>query len=137
TLINELADVDDEVFLFLDDYHLITAAAVHDAMSFLIEKAPAHVHVVVCSRPDPASPLARLRAGDGLLEIDASALRFDFDETTHFVERALPGMLNASRIETLFASTEGWAAALRMSTSMLSRKECQTSPQPVAPSGTS
>ena len=137
TLINELADVDDEVFLFLDDYHLITAAAVHDAMSFLIEKAPAHVHVVVCSRTDPALPLARLRAGDGLLEIDASALRFDFDETTHFVERALPGMLDGADIETLFANTEGWAAALRISMSMLSRNECQPAHKRNAPSGTS
>ncbi|MFP3553078.1 LuxR C-terminal-related transcriptional regulator [Paraburkholderia sp. SIMBA_049] len=137
TLINELAEVDDEVVLVLDDYHLLTLPAVHDAMSFFIEKAPSHVHVVLCSRTDPQLPLARLRAGDDLLEIDVSALRFDFDETTHFVEHALPGMLNTSRIETLFASTEGWAAALRMSTSMLSRKECQTAPHPVAPSGTS
>ncbi len=120
TLINELVEVDDEVVLFLDDYHLVSLPAVHDAMSFFIEKAPPHVHVVLCSRTDPSLPLARLRAGDDLLEIDASALRFDFDETRRFVEHALPGMLNASHIETLFASTEGWAAALRISMSVRS-----------------
>jgi LuxR family maltose regulon positive regulatory protein len=137
TLINELVEVDDEVVLFLDDYHLISVPAVHDAMSFFIEKAPSHVHVVICSRTEPSLPLARLRAGDDLLEIDASALRFDFDETRHFVEHALPGMLNASHIETLFASTEGWAAALRISMSALSRKQCQSAQERSAPSGTS
>jgi LuxR family maltose regulon positive regulatory protein len=137
TLINELVDVDDEVVLFLDDYHLVSEPAVHDAMSFFIEKAPPLVHVVLCSRTDPSLPLARLRAGADLLEIDASALRFDFDETRHFVEHALPGMLNPSRIETLFATTAGWAAALRISMSVLSRKECQAAQERNAPSGTS
>ncbi|MFM0673596.1 LuxR C-terminal-related transcriptional regulator [Paraburkholderia sediminicola] len=137
TLINELVEVDDEVVLFVDDYHLISLPAVHDAMSFFIEKAPQNVHVVLCSRTDPSLPLARMRAGDDLLEIDASALRFDFDETRRFVEHALPGVLNTSRIETLFASTEGWAAALRISMSLLSRKECQGAQERAAPSGTS
>ncbi|MFM0221921.1 LuxR C-terminal-related transcriptional regulator [Paraburkholderia dipogonis] len=137
TLINELVEVDDEVVLFLDDYHLISLPAIHDAMSFFVEKAPQNVHVVLCSRTDPSLPLARMRAGDDLLEIDASALRFDFDETRRFIEHALPGVLNASRIETLFANTEGWAAALRISMSLLSRKECQGAQERTAPSGTS
>jgi LuxR family transcriptional regulator, maltose regulon positive regulatory protein len=137
TLINELAALDDEVVLFLDDYHLISLPAVHDAMSFFIEKAPPHVHVVLCSRTDPPLPLARFRAGGDLLEIDAPALRFDFDETRRFVEHALPGMLSASHIEMLFASTEGWAAALRISLSVLSREGHQPVQRHTAPAGKS
>ena len=137
TLVSDLVEVDDEVVLFLDDYHLVSDPAVHDAMSFFIEKAPPHVHVVLCSRTDPSLPLARLRAGGDLLEIDASALRFDFDETRHFIEHALPGMRNASYIEALFARTAGWAAALRISMSVVSRKECQPAQGRNAPSGTS
>ena len=137
TLINELAEVGDEVVLFLDDFHLLRDPAVRDAMSFFIEKAPTNVHVVLCSRTDPSLPIARLRAGAGLLEIDASALRFDFGETKHFVEHTLPGVLNDSHIGTLFASTEGWAAALRISMSVLSREECRPAQELNAPSGTS
>jgi LuxR family maltose regulon positive regulatory protein len=135
TLINELVELDDEVVLFLDDYHLVSLPAVHDVMSFLIQRAPPNVHVVLCSRTDPPLPLARLRAGGDLLEIDASALRFDFDETRRFVEHALPGSLNPSHIETLFASTEGWAAALRISMSVLSREEYRQVQQRSAPPG--
>ncbi|CAB3802379.1 LuxR C-terminal-related transcriptional regulator [Pararobbsia alpina] len=137
TLVNELVDVDDEVFLFLDDYHLIKHPAVHTAMSFFIAHAPSHVHMVLCTRTEPPLPLARLRAGNDLLEIDASALRFNFDETRDFIEQALPGQLRASSIKTLFATTEGWAAALRLSVSALSHEECRSDWEPRPPSGTS
>ena len=90
TLINELVEVDDEVYLFLDDYHLISLPAIHDAMSYFIVNAPSNVHVVVCTRTDPPLPLANLRARNDLLEIDASALRFNFDETRSFVEHECP-----------------------------------------------
>ncbi|MGF6960186.1 LuxR C-terminal-related transcriptional regulator [Paraburkholderia youngii] len=121
TLINELVEVDDEVCIFLDDFHLISLPAVHDAVSFLVENAPSHVHVVICTRTDPPLPLGRLRAGNSLLELDASTLRFDFDETRSFVEHECPGKLHASSIKLLFARTEGWAAALRISASVLAR----------------
>ncbi|WNC93430.1 LuxR C-terminal-related transcriptional regulator [Paraburkholderia sp. FT54] len=123
TLINDLVEVEDEVCLFLDDYHLISLPAIHDAMSFFITHAPSHVHVIVCTRADSALPLARLRAQNELLEIDASTLRFNFDETRCFVERECPGRLGTPGVKSLHASTEGWAAALRISASVLSREE--------------
>jgi LuxR family maltose regulon positive regulatory protein len=39
-LINELADSEDEIYLFLDDYHWITHPEIHDAFSFLLQHAP-------------------------------------------------------------------------------------------------
>jgi len=39
-LINDLADIDNEVFLFLDDYHLVTDPAIRGAVSFLLRYAP-------------------------------------------------------------------------------------------------
>ncbi|MGF6732030.1 LuxR family maltose regulon positive regulatory protein [Paraburkholderia youngii] len=121
TLINELVEVADEVCIFLDDFHLISLPAIHDAVSFLVENAPSHVHVVICTRTDPPLPLGRLRARNSLLELDASTLRFDFDETRRFVEHECPGKLHASSIKSLFTRTEGWAAALRISASVLAR----------------
>jgi LuxR family maltose regulon positive regulatory protein len=137
TLINELAEVEDEVCLFLDDYHLISLPAIHDAMSFFIANAPSHVHVIVCTRADPALPLARLRAQNELLEVDASTLRFNFDETQRFVERECPGRLATSSVKSLYATTEGWAAALRISASVLSREEPRPGWELSVPSGAS
>jgi LuxR family maltose regulon positive regulatory protein len=137
TLINELVEVDDEVYLFVDDYHLISLPAIHDAMSYFIANAPSNVHVVVCTRTDPPLPLATLRARNDLLEIDALTLRFNLDETRSFVEHECPGGLGAARVRSLFASTEGWAAALRISASVLSRDECKADSDVSAPSGAS
>ncbi|SOE60660.1 LuxR family transcriptional regulator, maltose regulon positive regulatory protein [Burkholderia sp. D7] len=137
TLINEFVEVDDEVYLFIDDYHLISLPAIHDAMSFFIVNAPSNVHVVVCTRTDPPLPIANLRARNELLEIDALTLRFNFDETRSFVEHECPSRLRAANVRSLFASTEGWAAALRISTSVISRDECKSDWDMSAPSGAS
>lgn len=137
TLINELVEVDDEVYLFLDDYHLISLPVIHEVLAFFIEHMPSHVHVVICTRVDSTLPLARLRARNELLEIDAMALRFNFEETQSFIERECPGKLGASTIKSLFASTEGWAAALRISASVLARNEREPGSESGTPSGAS
>lgn len=137
TLINELIDVDDEVYLFIDDYHLISEAPIHEAMSLFIANMPSQVHVVLCTRTDPPFPTARLRARNDLLEIDASTLRFNFDETRRFVERECPGKLIVTDVKSLFATTEGWAAALRISASVLARDDRPRGWQASAPTGAS
>lgn len=137
TLINELIDVDDEIYLFIDDYHLISETQIHEAMSLFIANMPSQVHVVLCTRTDPPFPVARLRARNDLLEIDASTLRFDFDETRRFVEHECPGKLGTTDMKSLFSSTEGWAAALRISASVLARNDRPQGWRASAPTGAS
>ena len=48
-LINEIAAIPDRIVLVLDDYHLIEAQPIHDALTFLLEHlppadAPGHRH---------------------------------------------------------------------------------------------
>src|SRR6185437_6135879 len=43
-LINELAEIEDEVYLFLDDHHRITHSAIHDSVLFLLSHAPSNFH---------------------------------------------------------------------------------------------
>ena len=61
TLINEIAAIPDLIILVLDDYHLIEAQPVHEALTFLLENQPPHLHLVITTREDPPLPLARLR----------------------------------------------------------------------------
>jgi len=121
-LINDIADRDDEVFLFLDDYYLIAQPAIHDGMGFLLLNAPSNLHVVLTTRSDPPLPLARLRGRDQVLEIDTSDLRFDADEMRRFLERE---KLNAPSREELLALTarmEGWPAMMRIAASAFARR---------------
>jgi LuxR family transcriptional regulator, maltose regulon positive regulatory protein len=46
----------------LDDYHVIGASDVHEAVTFLLDNLPDHVHLVMATRSDPPLPLARLRS---------------------------------------------------------------------------
>ena len=113
-LINDLTDLDDEVYLFLEDYHWITDPKIHDAVTFFLRHAPSQTHVVLTTRTEPPLPLASLRANNELLEIDASALRFDLQETRAFLEHEKPGSLDFADVKLLHSRTEGWPAALRI-----------------------
>ena len=117
TLVNDLADVDDEIYLTLEDYHWITNPEVHEALSFFLKHAPSNCHVVLTTRTEPPLPLASLRAQNRLLEIDALALRFDLQEMRRFIEVERPGTLSPSDVRLLHEKTEGWPAALRIVTS--------------------
>jgi LuxR family maltose regulon positive regulatory protein len=76
-LINDLADIDNEVFLFLDDYHSVPDSAIRGAVSFLLRYAPSHLHLALTMRLGPPLSLGGLLAENRLLEVDASVLRFD------------------------------------------------------------
>jgi LuxR family maltose regulon positive regulatory protein len=125
TLINDLADLEDEVYLFLEDYHWVTNPEIHETLTFFLRHAPSHCHVVLTTRAEPPLPLASLRAQNQLLEIDASALRFDLQETQDFLEFETPDTLVPSEVRLLHEKTEGWAAALRIvaSTPIQSRQD--------------
>ena len=62
SLINQITALPDRIILILDDYHVIDAQAVNDALTFLIEHLPPQMHLAIATREDPPLPLARLRA---------------------------------------------------------------------------
>lgn len=113
-LINQLAEIDDELYLVLDDFHWLTDPAIHDAVALLVSRAPPNFHLVLTTREQPSLPLARLRANGELLEIEAAALRFDIEETRQFLQQTCDNRLGWVAISRLHVSTEGWAAALRL-----------------------
>ena len=112
-LVNDLAAPEAApVTLVLDDYHVITDPAVHDAVGYLLERAPRTLRIVLASREDPPLPLARLRARDDLCELRAADLRFSADEARDF----LAGTVGDADAERLRERTGGWPAALHLAT---------------------
>ncbi len=120
-LINDLADLDDEIYIFLEDYHWIGGSEIHESLAFFLKHAPSHCHVILTTRTEPDLPLASLRAQNQLLEIDASALRFDLQEAWDFIELELPATLEPADVRLLVEKTEGWPAALRILASTSAR----------------
>ena len=121
SLINDLAELDDEVYLFLEDYHWLNDSRIHRSVAYFLKHAPSHCHVVITTRTEPSLPLATFRAQNQLLEIDALALQFDQQETQAFIEHTRPGALELADVHLLQRKTEGWPAALRIIASMPSQ----------------
>ena len=113
-LVNELDDVSGPTVLALDDYHVIDAPAVHEAVTFLLDHLPPHVTIAIATRADPPLPLARLRSRGELLEIRAADLRFDDSEAAVFLNQVMSLALAPTDVGALVARTEGWAAGLQL-----------------------
>ncbi|MCL4247992.1 MAG: hypothetical protein KJ065_07575 [Anaerolineae bacterium] len=122
-LINHLEASPQPLVLVLDDYHVIVAQAVHNAVTFLLEHLPPQMHLVLISREDPPFPLARLRGRDQLMEIRADDLRFTADEASAFLERSLGIHLNTQQIAELERRTEGWIAGLQLAALAMKGRE--------------
>ena len=113
-LLNDLGALAGDIVLVLDDYHVIDARDVQDAMAFLLDHLPAQLHVVIAGRADPALPLARLRARGELAEIRAAELRFTPDEAAAYLNEMMGLQLTARDVAALEGRTEGWIAALQL-----------------------
>src|SRR6202171_4986873 len=60
TLINELAELDEDVYFFLDDYDHIAEPAIHNGLSFFLRHASSNFHLVLTLHTD--LPLSQLLA---------------------------------------------------------------------------
>lgn len=114
TLLNEIAELPENVVLILDDYHVIESQPVDEAITFLLDHLPAQMHLVIVSRIDPSLPLSRLRGRGQMTEIRADDLRFATDEAASFLNQMMGFELSNHHVAALEARTEGWVAGLQL-----------------------
>jgi LuxR family transcriptional regulator, maltose regulon positive regulatory protein len=110
-LINELAAMERNVVLVLDDYHAIMDPAIHEELTYLLERLPPTLEIVLTTRVSPPLRLARLRARGELVHIRAGELRFSPAEAGELLG-ALGLELSEGDVAQLQTRTEGWAAGL-------------------------
>src|SRR5918998_1294618 len=113
-LLNEIAAVEVDLVLVLDDYHAIDSRAVDDALAFLLEHLPPRMHLVIATREDPDLHLARFRGRGQLAELRAADLRFNSSEAAGFLNRVMGLNLSAEDLAALETRTEGWIAGLQL-----------------------
>ena len=114
SLLNEITAIPDHFILVLDDYHLIEARQVDQALAFLTEHLPPQMHLLIATREDPQLPLARLRARGQLTELRAADMRFTPSEAAEFLNQVMGLSLSAEDIAALETRTEGWIAGLQL-----------------------
>ena len=94
--------------LILDDVHELPAGSGGAALlGDVVRRLPAHVHLVLAGRVLPAAPLARLRAGDLVLDLGEADLAFTSAEAAALARRA-------GRPAATVAALAGWPALVRL-----------------------
>ena len=114
SLVNDLDALAGPTVIALDDYHVVDAPAVHEAVTFLLDQLPPQVTLAITTRADPPLPLSRLRARGELVELRAADLRFTVDEADAFLNQVMGLGLEPALVGALEARTEGWAAGLQL-----------------------
>ena len=113
-LINSIHGWPQDFTLVLDGCHLITNSLIFEGLNFLLDHAPAQMHLVMLSRADPPLPVARWLADGHLTVVGAGELRFTNAEATLFISQALGPNVPAETINALVVQTEGWITGLRL-----------------------
>ena len=99
--------------LVVDDLQELTSRHALRTLAYLVERAPASLDLVLCSRADPPIRLTRLRLEDRLAEIRNDSLAFDLAETSALLT-AHGLALTRAQVQALWRRTEGWVAGLRL-----------------------
>jgi serine/threonine-protein kinase PknK len=116
SLIDEIHQKDDRITLVVDDWNRISDSQTVAALGFLLEHGCHHVQLIVTSWSHSGLPLSKLRLRDELVEIDCEALRFGPDEAQSLLNDVGGLALSGSDVAAVTASTDGWAAGLRLAT---------------------
>ena len=113
-LINDLANANQQFLVVLDDYHMITADPIHEAVAYLLDHQPPNLHLVIATRTEPPLPIALLRGRGQLSELQREDLRFTEKEAMAFLIQNLGRAPTEQEVRALAARTEGWAAGLQL-----------------------
>ena len=114
TLVNEIDGSGEPLVIVIDDWHRVTDPRALAALELLLDTASPLLQLVVTSRTRTGLPLGRLRVRDQLVEIDATALRFDPGESAELLVEIQGLALLDSDIQELHQSTDGWVTALQL-----------------------
>jgi LuxR family maltose regulon positive regulatory protein len=112
-LLEDLASLEDRIWLVIDDLHELRSAEALRQLELLIMRAPAALRFVLVTRHDLRLGLHRLRLAGELTEIRADDLRFSRTEARTLLDAA-GVVLSGSALDLLYDRTEGWVAGLRL-----------------------
>jgi LuxR family maltose regulon positive regulatory protein len=113
-LINDLAVVQEDIVLVLDDFHVINDTSILQSCRFLLDHLPSRIHLLLAGRSDPHLALPRFRARGLLSELRDHDLHFTHAETMSYFSGPMELALAESEIDVLEQRSEGWIAGLQL-----------------------
>ena len=114
SLLNDLAPVEQNFVLVLDDYQVIHNQAIHDLITDILLHPPRTLHLIIAARQDPPLPLAALRGRGDVTELRKADLWFTPEETRRFLVESMQLTLDEQTIAALTDNIRGWPVGLRL-----------------------
>ena len=124
TIFDLIASIDEQVFIVLDDFHLIENQEVIRGIEFLMKHLPDKNTFIFLSRFDPQISVSMYRLNQKLLELRESDLRFNRDEIVELLRTVVSSEHQLHTFaEILQEKTEGWVVGLRLGLLAYSHEE--------------
>ena len=124
-LLNDLATVQQDFVLVLDDYQVIRNPVIHDLMTEILLHPPRSLRLVIAARQDPPWPLAALRARGDVTELRRAVLWFTREESRRFLVESMGLASDEQTIDLVTAKIRGWPVGLRL-TALYMRQQSAT-----------
>ena len=109
------------VYIFIDDFHLLTDGRVAEFLCTLVNRLPENVHLIVASRDRFLPSDAVVRLGSRVYPIGAEHLRLNHTELSIYAHRCGTDLTDA-QVETLLHASEGWFSAVYLNLRTLSER---------------
>ena len=122
-LINNINNLDVDVLIILEDFHVINDYEIIKNLKYLIKNSPANMHVLISSRSFVDLGLAKLRISQSILEINEEDLIFTLEETSQFFNKVMNIPLSEEKCKLINNDTEGWIAPMQMLALMMKNLE--------------
>lgn len=122
TLLNELADLQQDIALFLDDYHCVTDQRAVELMNLVFEANTRRLRFFIATRNQHNISVARLRMQGLVRELTFQDLQFDPDETQRVLRLWGHNDVTENQSDLLRRKTEGWVAGLQLASIALANE---------------
>ena len=109
------------VYIFIDDFHLLTDGRITEFLCTLVNRLPENVHLIVASRDRFLPSDAVVRLGSRVYPIGAEHLRLNHTELSIYAHRCGTDLTDA-QVETLLHASEGWFSAVYLNLRTLSER---------------
>ena len=113
-IIHTLNTFQEDIYIVMDDFHLISNDVVHSAIIRFLNYLPTKVHVIILSRHKLPQLYSRIRFHNDTVEITPKDLRLSDKEANDFFKVTIPLELTNQQIRELQKITGGWVTGFQI-----------------------
>ena len=112
----ELAQIQQHIYVVLDDFHEIHEPTIQNAVREWLRYLPPNIHLVICSHQEPNIGISNLRVKGRILEIEADALAFSELEAEEFLQlhNQAEQFNSPEEKQRLYRQLSGWPAGYQL-----------------------